>query len=321
MKTPTIRFILGIGLLSLMSCSVFQKKQINPHVNNTPGTFAINETLLCDQSETSNFNWLEYLYWTGRIYGDSSQIYLDCLPNVELWSEIECLTQYTDYYLRHPAYMNYPVVGITKEQALNFSKWRSDMVFHYILIRDGILDYDTEQTVDHHFSIENYFTGKYPAPNDTIGEIIYIDFKPDLTMPYPVYRLPTFDERQLILAYVDSTESVYRTKKRKKAEEWDEYSRGYQTDIEPCYKDSVTKVKEKPMVHVNFGLPDKHYRFKLVYNTRGNVAEWADEDNITYGGGWRDSLEQVLENDTIRCLKENVWTGFRNVVTWEKWKP
>ena len=34
----------------------------------------------------------------------------------------------TEYYLRHPAYGEYPVVGVSWIQATEFAKWRTNMV-------------------------------------------------------------------------------------------------------------------------------------------------------------------------------------------------
>ena len=46
---------------------------------------------------------------------------------------------YVDYYLRHPSYRDYPVVGVNWLQATNFCAWRTDRVNEQILIREGII--------------------------------------------------------------------------------------------------------------------------------------------------------------------------------------
>jgi hypothetical protein len=52
---------------------------------------------------------------------------------------------FVDYYFRHPAYNNYPVVGVSWRQANDYASWRTDRVNEYILIREGILKLDNMQ--------------------------------------------------------------------------------------------------------------------------------------------------------------------------------
>src|SRR5690625_7208825 len=43
----------------------------------------------------------------------------------------------TENYLRHPAYAEYPVVGVSWIQAMEYSKWRTDRVNEIMLEREG----------------------------------------------------------------------------------------------------------------------------------------------------------------------------------------
>ena len=41
-----------------------------------------------DETEVTNFHWLEYLYWTERVYGlDYPEIYTKALPDTLVWRE------------------------------------------------------------------------------------------------------------------------------------------------------------------------------------------------------------------------------------------
>ena len=42
-------------------------------------------------------------------------------------------------YLRHPAYRDYPVVGVSWEQANDYCTWRTDRVNERILIDAGLI--------------------------------------------------------------------------------------------------------------------------------------------------------------------------------------
>ena len=68
-----------------------------------------------DETEVTNFNWLEYLYWLSRVYSaDYPEVYQKALPDTLVWrSKLGYNEPYVDYYLRHPAYRDYPVVGVS----------------------------------------------------------------------------------------------------------------------------------------------------------------------------------------------------------------
>jgi gliding motility-associated lipoprotein GldJ len=115
-----------------------------------------------DQTEVTNFHWLEYLYWISRAYETYPMVYKNALPDTLCWrSPLGFNEKFVDYYLRHPAYRDYPVVGVSWLQANDFCKWRTDRVNEYILIREGILDWNTEQTDENTFNTDSYFAGQY----------------------------------------------------------------------------------------------------------------------------------------------------------------
>lgn len=115
-----------------------------------------------DQTEVTNFNWLEYLYWISRAYESYPMVYKNALPDTLCWrSPLGFNEKYVEYYLRHPAYREYPVVGVSWLQANDFCKWRTDRVNEYILIKEGIFDWNTEQKDDKTFNTEAYLAGQY----------------------------------------------------------------------------------------------------------------------------------------------------------------
>lgn len=116
---------LFIAVLASSLCLSFVKeKPFTP-----PGTIQISETLFADETEISNFSWMEYELWTKSIYGTNSKEHLATLPDTLVWREKQSHNEpYVQYYYRHPAYKNYPVVGISYEQAQAFCKWRTERV-------------------------------------------------------------------------------------------------------------------------------------------------------------------------------------------------
>ena len=116
-----------------------------------------------DQTEITNFQWMEYLYWISRAYNETyPMVYKNALPDTLVWrSKLGDNEKFVDYYLRHPAYRDYPVVGVSWLQANDFCKWRTDRVNEYILIREGVLGFNIEQRDDATFNTEAYYAGQY----------------------------------------------------------------------------------------------------------------------------------------------------------------
>jgi gliding motility-associated lipoprotein GldJ len=133
-----------------------------------------------DRTEVTNFHWLEYMYWMKRVYYKSyPHVYKKCLPDTLAWRDpLSYREKYVTYYLRHPSYRDYPVVGVSWLQANDFCKWRTDRVNEAILVREGIIKWHFAEGDDigaaynpkynemysspqNMFSTENYLNGNY----------------------------------------------------------------------------------------------------------------------------------------------------------------
>jgi formylglycine-generating enzyme len=116
-----------------------------------------------DQTEIRNLDYLEYLYWLRRVFGtDYPEVYKRALPDTLVWREKLAFNEpYVDYYLRHPAYREYPVVGVNWTKATNYCSWRTDRVNEYILIREGVLKIDPNQSNEENFNTDAYLAGQY----------------------------------------------------------------------------------------------------------------------------------------------------------------
>lgn len=93
-----------------------------------------------DETEVSNLDWLEYMHWVRHNFPLDREYYHNVLPDTLVWRRNMSYNEpYVDNYLRHPAYGDYPVVGITWEQATEYCVWRTDRVNEHILRSKGYM--------------------------------------------------------------------------------------------------------------------------------------------------------------------------------------
>lgn len=181
--------------------------------NNSPNQQHV-QSFYMDETEVTNFMYLQYLDWLKKVFPPENdeyrKIYAGALPDTLVWrNRLGFNEQMTNNYLRHPAYAEYPVVGVSWLQAVEFSNWRTDRVNEKILedagitVRNARFDVKAGET----FSTETYLN----SPSSTYGgkdslirggsrsqsyakrskdsTDLYIQRKDGLLLPS--YRLPT----------------------------------------------------------------------------------------------------------------------------------
>ncbi|MEZ4989392.1 MAG: SUMF1/EgtB/PvdO family nonheme iron enzyme [Saprospiraceae bacterium] len=164
--------------------------------NNTPRRVTVSSFYM-DETEVSNHNYREYLYWLDRVFGETyPEVYLDALPDTLVWrEELGFNEPLVETYFRHPAYDDYPVVGVSWVQANDFARWRSDRVNEMLLIEKGILNPNAEQKDEDNFNAEAYLVGQYEGnvrknlKNFKTGGERPVRFEDGILLPE--YRLPT----------------------------------------------------------------------------------------------------------------------------------
>jgi len=151
-----------------------------------------------DETEISNLNYREYLYWINRVYGSEyPEVCKKALPDTLVWGD---KLAYNDplmaYYFRHPAYQDYPVVGVSWLQANDFCTWRTDRVNEQILVREGILEFAPgNDAASNNFNTDAYLAGLYTGvvknglPDYKTGEKRPVRMEDGIVLPQ--YRLPT----------------------------------------------------------------------------------------------------------------------------------
>ena len=139
--------------------------------NNTPNQQHV-QSFYMDETEVTNVMYLEFLDWIKAVYPPSEPqykaIYQGALPDTLVWrNRLGYSEVMVDNYLRHPAYAEYPVVGVSWIQAVEFANWRSDRVNELYLEDAGYIERDAKiaANAESNFSTDTYLA----APTQTYG--------------------------------------------------------------------------------------------------------------------------------------------------------
>jgi formylglycine-generating enzyme required for sulfatase activity len=151
----------------------FTKENRKPFI--PPGTVRITENFFADETEVSNLSWMEYVFWTKTKFGPQSKEHLASMPDTAVWLDKKYYNMpYAQYYLRHKAYKDFPVVGISHAQALAFCKWRTERVKEFCAIKhktDPDIEYRLP-TKDEWEFLSNNGSGIFPTGKNENGQMM-----------------------------------------------------------------------------------------------------------------------------------------------------
>lgn len=268
----------GPGLVFIEG-GTYTKGQVQDDVlhdwNNTPNRQHV-MSFYMDQTEVTNLMYLEYLDWLEYVFPTNEeryrQIYEGALPDTLVWrNQLGYVEELTTNYLRHPAYAEYPVVGVNWLQAVQYAEWRTDRVNEYILERESYVQKDVRyNNVDANSTFstpaylkrpETVYGGLMDSISGKSAEVrkgdsivkVYAGVEKGILLPS--YRLPTETEWEYAaLALVGDRE--YNNYRGKKKYPWSgEYTRSSERRTEG----------------------DQLANFKLGKGDYGGIAGWSDD--------------------------------------------
>lgn len=278
--------ILSLTLICsiILSFSLIEKPKFRP-----PGTVEIVENFFFDETERTNIDWREYLSFLKKNHGIDSEIYQNALPDTTVWRTADgnYNEPYVITYFQHPSYDNYPVVGISHQQAIDYCEWRTEAVKTMLKANDikGPKDF------------------KYRLPTQTEWELIAaggFDKKAKKILMKGKRRAKIAEEK-LEAGGEGANNGKYLSI-------YQEANMKYRSSDEKYEKYGFNNVHMTAPAHSY--LPNKYG----VYNIYGNVAEMVATEGIAVGGSYADYYEEVVHcNQELSYEAPTRWLGFRSV--------
>lgn len=173
------------------------EQNITMEQDNLPRRVTV-QSFYMDETEVANVHYREYVFWLSRVFGESNpEVVLGALPDTTVWrKELGFNEPYLENYYRHPAYNQYPVVGVSWKQANDYCMWRSDRVNEAILVDESYIKDNPNQIGEENFTTSAYLANLYQPevnkgredldPNNETRNIRWED-----GILQPSYRLPT----------------------------------------------------------------------------------------------------------------------------------
>jgi len=248
-----------------------------------------------DETEVSNSGYGLYTKWLKQNYISYPKVWLEALPDTLVWREELAYNEpFVETYYRHPAYSDYPVVGVTWNQAKKYCSWRTDRVNEMLLINKGILNPSPDGKDSDVFTTDAYLAGQYQGnvrknvKDYATGGERSVRFTDGILVPS--YRLPTEAEWEyaaLALQGNRTSESDELISDRKiypwngtsaRYQKRDKYQGDFLANFKRSRGDYMgTAGNLNDNAHITAPVRSNFPNDFGLYNMGGNVSEWVED--------------------------------------------
>ena len=265
---------------------------------NPPGCMYIQNNIFMDESEVTNLEYQEFLFYVKR---DSSyNYYKSQIPEFILSVEYEKNASEEErsmhQYFTNPAYRFFPVVGVSHNQAQQYCKWRSNVV---------------TLTMNRKFNNDSkYAIFKFRLPTEREWELVASSGFDVEKYPYGVIdegiRIKTKinpKHTNLLMGLIRSNQDEGQIKA-----DFRKFNRNKSKILVFNVKgDSPYFLDFKYPFYV-FGFPPNSFG---VNNMIGGVSEMVVEKGVVKGGSWKNTLDEISIKK--RMHNPSLEVGFRCV--------
>jgi formylglycine-generating enzyme required for sulfatase activity len=226
-------------------------------------------------TEVTNWNWKEFLYYLKQ-QGKMDE-YNANLPDTTVWRHHLVYNEpYVDYYFRHKAYSEYPVVGINLTQAKAYANWLTDVFIHQ---KEGAK-----------------ITFSVPTKKQWIRAA-----RSESTTEYPWEGQYMRNSKGSFLANFKTLDERFISRKDLNGN----YTDFYQIYVDDNFMDNEMTITSPA---------ESYYPNQFgIYNMSGNVAELVSDDTVAMGGSWNDTGYDVRVESEQPTTEPRSTIGFRVV--------
>jgi len=266
-----------------------------------PNCVKLHDNLFIDKTEIDNIHWLEYVYYLKR--DSSNAAYTAALPDTTVWLVYKDTAKY-ETYLRLRSFRDFPVVGVTHQQAENYCRWRSQ----------AVTSFSKSEEKRKRMNLQNdqqaIFTFRLPTEKEWIEAAAgsldqntfpygYVDFMSSSSLSgKPIDLYEKTDKTQTFKIFKADLKRFNKGKNEPMFNVIKQFNNYF------LYGDNAPRIsRDKKSVANTLGL------FDMI----GNVAEFVEEPGFSKGGGWAHYLNAAAINRRQPYSKPEAWLGFRCV--------
>jgi len=190
------------------------------------------EPFYISSNPITNREYITYLCWKADVYRYYPGELLNAFPNLDN-KQIDSLlnkgftpiqirtlvesTYFTEHYMFSPKYLDYPVLGLTWNQSMDFLNWLSDRYNEHILIQKRIQDVYHNQCCENSFNTESHLLDQYEGMinrsfcDQESKQPRNVKWKDRILIPS--FRLPSNNELNIAQRSINNTLKEYQPNK------------------------------------------------------------------------------------------------------------